>query len=220
MGAKAAELSDATGPVGGIVARATVATVFGPYTQLEAGFPLATALQSGPTPAALYWQADPVRVRELPYRSLQLNANSATVLGMATRSRIAFRGRLALELLYRAERLPTSAERGRGLIKVGLASAYLCRGRLVKAIAACGRGLNQNRRNAPTLRILAACLIKQKRQSEAADIVRQVLEAEPQPTLTRLRERFRYLMMGKIWNEYSRHCVLPDYLNTARTGPP
>jgi hypothetical protein len=50
MGAKAAELSDATGPVGGIVARATVATVFGPYTQLEAGFPLATALQSGPTP--------------------------------------------------------------------------------------------------------------------------------------------------------------------------
>jgi hypothetical protein len=52
------------------------------------------------------------------------------------------------------------------------------------------------------LRTLAACLVKQGRQSEAAEVARKILEAEPQLTLTKLRPRAMHLMKNH-WNEFS-----------------
>jgi hypothetical protein len=49
--------------------------------------------------------------------------------------------------------------------------------------------------------MLAVCLVKQGRQSEAAEIVRKVLDAEPQLTLARLRARNIFLN-AEVWNEY------------------
>jgi hypothetical protein len=53
------------------------------------------------------------------------------------------------------------------------------------------------------LRALAACLVKQGRHSEAAEVVRKILNAEPQLTLTKLRARASYLMNSELWNELS-----------------
>jgi TolB-like protein/DNA-binding winged helix-turn-helix (wHTH) protein/Tfp pilus assembly protein PilF len=153
--------------------------------------------------AVLNLQMDPLRARELAYRSLELNPNSAMAVAMAGRAE-SYSGNAdkALELLFRAERLSPRDPRG-WLITAGIAIVYLGEGRLDEAISACRRALDQNPRNGPMLRVLAACLVKQGRQSEAAEIVRQVLEAEPQLTVTRLRARSRHLLLSKIWNDYS-----------------
>jgi tetratricopeptide (TPR) repeat protein len=84
-----------------------------------------------------------------------------------------------------------------------VASGYLHEERLDEAISACRRTLNLNPRQAGLLRTLAACLVKQGRQSEATEVARKVLDADPQLTLTRLRARAIYLMNSKTWNEFS-----------------
>ncbi len=63
--------------------------------------------------------------------------------------------------------------------------------------------LDLNPRNAPTLRIRAACLAKQGRQSEAAEVARKVLDLEPELTLSRVRARFIWMNnTSKLWSEY------------------
>jgi tetratricopeptide (TPR) repeat protein len=153
--------------------------------------------------AVLRLQMDAPRARELAYRSLELNPNSAIALGMAGWAELpSGNTSKALELLYRAERLSPRDPRG-WFITTGIAVAYFHEGRFDEAIAACRRALNLNPRQAGVLRTLAACLVKQGRQREAAEVARKVLEAEPQLTLTKLRARAMYLMNSELWNEFS-----------------
>jgi TolB-like protein/DNA-binding winged helix-turn-helix (wHTH) protein len=153
--------------------------------------------------AVLNLQLDAPRARELAYRSLELNPNSSIALGMAGRAELhSGNTSKALELLYRAERLSPRDPRG-WFITTGIAVAYYHEGRFDEAISACRRALNLNPRQGGVLRTLAACLVKQGRQSEAAEVAQKVLEAEPLLTLTRLRARAMYLMNSKLWNEFS-----------------
>jgi TolB-like protein len=142
--------------------------------------------------AVLHLQMDVPRARELAYRSLQLNPNSAVALATAGRIELhSGNAGKALELLFRAERLSPREPR-EWLITMGIAAAYLHAGRLDEAISTCKRALDQNPRNTMVLRILAVSLVKQGRQAEAAQVAREVLAIEPQLTLTKLRARGRY----------------------------
>jgi TolB-like protein/DNA-binding winged helix-turn-helix (wHTH) protein/Tfp pilus assembly protein PilF len=182
-------------------------------TEAKEGLRLASrAIELGKDDGNVFWMAayavlnlqpDAPRARELAYRSLELNPNSAIALGMAGRAELhSGNTSKALELLYRAERLSPREPRG-WFITAGIAVAYFHEGRFDEAIAACRRTLNLNPRQAGLLRTLAACLVKQGRQSEAAEVARKVLEADPQLTLTRLGARAIYLMNSKTWNEFS-----------------
>jgi TolB-like protein/Tfp pilus assembly protein PilF len=152
--------------------------------------------------AVLRLQGNTERARELAYRSLELNRNSAIALAMAGRAEL-HSGNCgkALELLSRAERLSPHEPRG-WFIAGGIAAVYLHEGRFDEAISACRRALNLNPRQSGMLRTLAACLVKQGRQSEAAEVVQKVLEAEPQLTLTRLRGR-AMMINSEVWNDFA-----------------
>jgi TolB-like protein/Flp pilus assembly protein TadD len=151
--------------------------------------------------AVVRLQMDVPRARELAYRSLQLNPNSAAALATAGRIEV-ISGKIheALELLYRAERLSPREPRA-WLIAGVIAAAHLRAGRVDEAISACRRALNQNPRNIMVLRMLAACLVKQGRQSVAAQVAREVLLLEPQLTLTKLGARSGYMDI-EFRNEY------------------
>jgi TolB-like protein len=152
--------------------------------------------------AVLRLQMDALRARELAYRSLQLNPNSAIALAIAGRTELVTgNSEKALELLFRAERLSPREPRG-WFITMGMAGAYLRAGRFDEAVSACRRTLSQNPRNSIVLRMLAVCLVKQGRQSEAAQVAREVLAFEPQLTLTKLRARSAYIEDVKFRNEY------------------
>jgi TolB-like protein/tetratricopeptide (TPR) repeat protein len=152
--------------------------------------------------AVLHLQMDSLRARELAYRSLQLNPNSAIALAIAGQTETqSGNTSKALELLFRAERLSPREPRG-WLITMGIASAYFHEGRFDEATAACRRALDENPRNAMMLRLLAAVLVKQGRQSEAAQVAREVLIIEPQLTLTKLRARAMFIN-AEFLSEYS-----------------
>jgi TolB-like protein/tetratricopeptide (TPR) repeat protein len=152
--------------------------------------------------AVLRLQKDPPRARELAYRSLEFNPNSAMAMAMAGRAEL-FSGDpgKALELLNRAERLSPREPRA-WFITGGIAAAHLHEGQFDEAISACRRALDLNPRNGATLRMLAACLVKQGRHSEAAEVARKALDVEPELTLTRLRARFIWVNSSEVWNEY------------------
>jgi tetratricopeptide (TPR) repeat protein len=92
--------------------------------------------------AVLPLQKDVPRARELAYRSLQLNPNSAVALATAGRIELhSGNAGKALELLFRAERLNPREPRG-WFITGGIAAAHLQAGRYDEAISACRRALN------------------------------------------------------------------------------
>jgi len=152
--------------------------------------------------AVVHLQMDPPLARALAYRSLELNPNSAAAL--ATAGYIEKHWGSAdkgLELLYRAERLSPRELRG-WLVTQEIASSHIRAGRLDEGISACRRTLSQNPRNAMTLRMLAVGLVKQGRQTEAAQVAREVLAIEPHLTLTKLGARSMHLS-AEWWSEYS-----------------
>ena len=152
--------------------------------------------------AVLHLQMDLPRARDLAYRSLELNPNSAMALATAGRIEInSGNVNRALELLYRAERLSPLEPRA-WLITMGIATACIQTRRFDECISVCRRSLIQNPRNTMVLRMLAACLVKQGRQREAAQLVREILAIEPQLTLTKLRARTIFVN-AEFWIEYS-----------------
>jgi adenylate cyclase len=151
--------------------------------------------------AVLRLQGDAQRAKDLAYRSLQLNPNSAIGLAMAGRTELhTGNASKALELLFRAERLSPREPR-EWFIMIGIAGACLRAGRFHEAISACRKALNQKPGNSMVLRMLAASLVKQGRQSEAAQVAREVLAVDPQVTLTKLRARGGYMDIN-FANEY------------------
>ncbi len=152
--------------------------------------------------AILRLQMDLPRARELVRHSLQLNPNSAMASAIAgeMEANLGNTGE-ALELVFRAMRLSPRDPRG---WFITLKAAWVCfvDGQFDQAISAAKKVLNQNPRSAYALRFLAASLAKQGRLNHAADAIREVLNIEPQLTLTKLRPRLMYIE-DRIWQNYS-----------------
>jgi TolB-like protein len=152
--------------------------------------------------AVLRLQMNAHRAKELVHRSLHLNPNSFIALAIAGRIEASLgNSGKSLELLGRAERLSPRDPRG-WFITGGGAFAYFAEGRFDEAVAVCKKALIQNPRFAVALRILAASLVKQGPLDDAAEVVREVLNIEPQLTLTKLRTRLMF-MEENVWNDYS-----------------
>jgi TolB-like protein/Flp pilus assembly protein TadD len=152
--------------------------------------------------AILRLQMDLPRARELVRHSLQLNPNSAMASAIAgeMEANLGNTGE-ALELVFRAMRLSPRDPRG-WFITLKAAWVYFVDGQFDQAISAAKKVLNQNPRSAYALRFLAASLAKQGRLNHAADAIREVLNIEPQLTLTKLRPRLMYIE-DRIWQNYS-----------------
>jgi TolB-like protein len=152
--------------------------------------------------AILHLQGDAHRARDLAHLSLQLNPNSA--IGMAIAARIeASLGNTAeaLDLLIRAERLSPRDPRGWYMAWVkGL--AYFIERRFDDAASAARKSLNQDPRSAISLRLLSASFAKQGQLNRASEVMREVLDIDPQLTLTKLRARLM-TFPEDVWREYS-----------------
>lgn len=154
---------------------------------------------------------DMVQARELAYRSLMLNPNSAIAMALAgwIESNLANPTK-ALELLRRAERLSPRDPRG-WFIASGLAFTYLACGEYEKAIAVARRALLQNPRFA-VRRVLVAALGKLDRKAEAAVEAKELLKIDPKLSIANLRARLMF-MDEKIWESYAdglRRAGVPD----------
>jgi len=139
--------------------------------------------------AVLRLQADARRARELAYRSLQLNPNSAIALGIAGQIEASLgNANEALGLLGRAERMNPLDPRG-WFVASAMAHAYFKQGCFDEAASAARKAVSQNPRYSIAYRLLAASLAKEGRMKEAAEVMREVLNIEPKLTVARLRER-------------------------------
>src|SRR5205823_4572005 len=125
-----------------------------PEAEAKDGLRLASrAVELGKDQGNVFWMAafavfslrmDARNARELAYRSLQLNPNSAIALTIAGRIEAALGNTgKSLELLDRAERLSPRDPRG-WFITGGGAWAYFIEGRYDEAVSAAKRALIQN----------------------------------------------------------------------------
>jgi TolB-like protein/Tfp pilus assembly protein PilF len=150
--------------------------------------------------AVLQFAMDARRAKELIYRSLLLNPNSAIAVTMAgnveTFSANPAKG---LELLRRAERLNPRDPRA-WIRSFGMALAHFAEGRFDEAASWGQKALAQNRRYAPALRILAASLAKLGQGDKAAEVMREILTLEPQLTLSKFRARTMFYDES-VWNK-------------------
>jgi tetratricopeptide (TPR) repeat protein len=153
--------------------------------------------------AELRLRMDARRARDLAYRSLELNPNSAVALSVTSRIEASLGNTdKALEFLSRAERLSPRDPRGWFIAGGGTAYTYFQAGRFAESVDAAKRALMQNPRFTVALRNLAASLVRLGRMDEAAEAMRELLAIEPQLTSTRLRGR----MMNvdeHLWQDYS-----------------
>jgi TolB-like protein len=182
----------------------------------------ARAVELGTDDGNVFWMAafaelrlrmDARRARDLAYRSLELNPNSAVALSVTSRIEASLGNTdKALEFLSRAERLSPRDPRGWFIAGGGTAYTYFQAGRFAESVDAAKRALMQNPRFTVALRNLAASLVRLGRMDEAAEAMRDLLAIEPQLTLTRLRGR----MMNvdeRLWQDYSaalRRAGLPE----------
>lgn len=152
--------------------------------------------------AVFYLQTDPQRAKELAYRSLELNPNSAIALAQTGRIETALgNSAKALELLLRADRLTPRDPRG-WFIAACLGFAYYKERRYDESVAAAKKALNQNPHYTWPFRILVVSLIGKGLQSEARQVARELLTIEPQLTLTKLRARLTFREESD-WNDYA-----------------
>jgi TolB-like protein len=172
-----------------------------PPAEAAEGIRLASrAVELGKDDGNVLWMAayaiwrlaqDAQRARELAYRSLRLNPNSAIALAITawTETQMGNADK-AIELYHRAERLSPRDPRG-WLIAAGLGAAYFNDERFDEAASWSEAALVHNPRFTVALRVLAASLAKLGQTEKAAAVVRESLKLEPHLTLSRLRERLR-----------------------------
>jgi TolB-like protein len=146
---------------------------------------------------------DTTRARELADRSLAINPNSAMALNLlAWIETCDANPRKGLELFRRAERLSPRDPRG-WFISTGLAAAHFFEGRLDEAALWAQKALVRNPRFAIALRFLAASLAGQGEADKAAAVTRDLLDIEPDLTLTKLRARLMF-MNAWCWSRFSQ----------------
>jgi TolB-like protein/class 3 adenylate cyclase/Tfp pilus assembly protein PilF len=135
---------------------------------------------------------DGQKARELVYRSLQLNPNSAIALTIAGWiENTQGHPDKALELLERAQRLSPRDPR-MFIMTSAVAYAYYLRDEFHEAVTWAEKSLADNPRMASALWFLAASLGKLGEKEKAAEVIAEVLRMEPQLTLSSLRARTMY----------------------------
>lgn len=179
-------------------------------TDAKEGLRLALrALEHGNDDGNVLWMAayavrrldrDVQRARELAYRSLALNSNSAIAMAVAgwMEAELGNSGK-ALELLRRAQRLSPRDPRG-WFIASGMALAHVVDGHFEEAAACAQIAVDQNPRSTIALRFLAGSLAKLGRMEKARDALEDMLRIEPDLTLARLRARLLGID-NRVWNK-------------------
>jgi TolB-like protein/tetratricopeptide (TPR) repeat protein len=151
---------------------------------------------------------EPLRARELHSLSLQLNPNSAKALTASAWNEALLSGSEdALKMVRRAERISPADPRAWSMIAAA-AQAHLQVGEFKEAAALARKAWARNPRSTRTLRILAASLAGFGERGRAAEVMRLALAAEPDLTVSKLRQRLNY------WPEPS-WCKFADYLHLA-----
>jgi TolB-like protein len=155
---------------------------------------------------------DRTRAHELVSDSLAINSNSAMALTMlGWIESCSGNPQRSLELLERAERLSPRDPRG-WHIAAAMANAHLMDGRFTEAVMWAKKSLMYNSRYAIGLRHLAAGLAMQGDTDAAAAVVREILDIEPDLTLSKLRTRLMF-MIDRYWSRLSdglRRAGLPE----------
>jgi TolB-like protein/Flp pilus assembly protein TadD len=179
------------------------------------------ALELGKDDGNILWMAgyamrrlaqDVQRARELAYRSLVLNPNSAIAMAVAgwMEAELGNSGK-ALELLGRAQRLSPRDPRG-WFIASGMALAHVVDGHFEDAAACARLAVDQNPRSTIALRFLAGSLARLGHMERAANALQDMLRIEPQLTLAKLRSRLVGIDEG-VWSKVAdglRLAGLPD----------
>jgi TolB-like protein/Flp pilus assembly protein TadD len=167
------------------------------------------ALELGKDDATVLWMAayairrlaqDVQRARDLAYRSLSLNPNSAIAMAVAgwMEAELGNTGN-ALALLKKAHRLSPRDPRG-WFIATGMALAYVVDGSYEEAAACARTAVDQNPRSTIALRFLAGSLAQLGQKELAASILSTMLRIEPGLTLSILRSRLRGID-EKVWTK-------------------
>lgn len=155
--------------------------------------------------ALAHWQLglNTQRAKELAYRSLDMNPNSAiawTIAGWIE----AYSGHYAKgrELLGRAQRLSPRDPRA-WFTASGMAIASLGEGKFEEGAAWAGKALVQNPRYTVAMRLLAANLANLGHVEPAREAVADFLRIEPDLTMSKLRARLTF-MNADLWGKLSR----------------
>jgi TolB-like protein/Tfp pilus assembly protein PilF len=181
-------------------------------TEASEGLELASrAVELGKDDSNVLWMAayavwrlanDAMRARELAYRSLRLNPNSAIALAITAWMEAQLGNPAkAIEMYQRAERLSPLDPRG-WLIATGMGMAFFHQERFDAATSWAEKALADNPRCTIALRTLAGSLAKVGRREEATVVVQKLLKIEPQLTLSVWRARLRWLDETPWGNRY------------------
>jgi len=150
---------------------------------------------------------DPLRAKDIAYRSIHLNPNSAIALTIAAWIEAPLPNpRTALQLLQRAERLSPRDPRAWSMA-TAQALAHFVEENYEQSANCAKRALAQNPRFAIALRLLAASLAKSGALDQGAEAMKKVLEIEPQLTTTKLRTRVPF-MPESIWSNLAEGLIL------------
>ena len=183
-----------------------------PAAEATEGLALASrAVELGKDDGNVLWMAayavwrlafDARRARELAYRSLRLNPNSAIALAitawMETQSGEPAK---AIEMYHRAERLSPRDPR-QWLFATGMGMALFFQDRFDEAAYWAEKALADNPRCTIALRTLAGSLAKTGQREQAAVAVQTLLKVEPQLTLSIWRARLKWLDETPWGNRY------------------
>ena len=152
--------------------------------------------------AARQLSMDAQLAKELAYRSLQLNPNSAIALAMTGWIEVALADPVkALEHLRRADRFSPCDPRT-WFINPGMGMAYFQTSQYDKSIVWLKKALAQNPHSAVALRVLAASLANLGQKDRASEAIRQLLKIEPHLTISDLRARM-LMAHEKLWTKFS-----------------
>ena len=149
---------------------------------------------------------DPQRAKDIAYRSIHLNPNSAIALTITAWIEAPLPNpRMAFQLLERAERLSPRDPRAWSMA-TARALAHFVDGNYEQSATSAQKALAQNPRFAIALRLLAASLAKTGALDQAAETMKRVLDIEPQLTASRLRARVPF-MPQNIWANLSEGLI-------------
>jgi tetratricopeptide (TPR) repeat protein len=150
------------------------------------------------------WQLamDPQLAKDLIYRSLLLNPNSAIALAMAGWIEVILANPAkALEHLHRANRLSPRDPKG-WFITIGLGMAYYVADEFDATADWCKMALAKNPHFALAFRVLAASLAKLGQRDRAREALQELLKIEPELTLSSLRARLQFVEKS-VWEKLS-----------------
>jgi TolB-like protein len=173
------------------------------------------AVERGREDANVLWMAafavltlaqDGPRSKELFYRSLQANPNSAIALAITGWVEAALGNpNRAVELIERARRLSPRDPR-EWFMLTGMAIACTCAAKYSEAVTWAEKALVQNRRFAPALRQLAFALVMSGHRERAAAVVEELLQIEPGFSISLLKSRVPFGLdaPNSYWDKFSK----------------